>query len=216
MGVLIISVLLSRIASMIQKNLHVYKSVEVARITQALFLLHYQNPELFINLRKVLVGFYPYEVTMLTRVLSMLPSRRLDEGVVSRVDDVIAQCSLSELNTISIAVAKWIRNDPSYRHNTHSRYVRLLQRLSHCGHERLQTADRLDLLLEELKYVSGEWFEEMLLDETFVTLKRMIDQINPSNVSDLAFFLTRTNHLYPPLMDRIASVATEHIDEVPA
>ncbi|MED6273701.1 hypothetical protein CHARACLAT_009187 [Characodon lateralis] len=211
--------LLNKIASVIQKNLHVYKSVEVARITQALFLLHYQNPELFINLRKVLVGFlqrsfYPYEVTMLTRVLSMLPSRRLDEGVVSRVDDVIAQCSLSELNTISFAVAKWIRNDPSYRHNTHSRYVRLLQRLSHCGHERLQTADRLDLLLEELKYVSGEWFEEMLLDETFVTLKRMINQINPSNVSDLAFFLTRTNHLYPPLMDRIASVATEHIDEI--
>ncbi|MEQ2250501.1 hypothetical protein ILYODFUR_001588 [Ilyodon furcidens] len=211
--------LLNKIASVIQKNLHVYKSVEVARITQALFLLHYQNPELFINLRKVLVGFlqrsfYPYEVTMLTRVLSMLPSRRLDEGVVSRVDDVIAQCSISELNTISFAVAKWIRNDPSYRHNTHSRYVRLLQRLSHCGHERLQTADRLDLLLEELKYVSGEWFEEMLLDETFVTLKRMIDQINPSNVSDLAFFLTRTNHLYPPLMDRIASVATEHIDEI--
>ncbi|MEQ2268523.1 hypothetical protein XENORESO_002612 [Xenotaenia resolanae] len=211
--------LLNKIASVIQKNLHVYKSVEVARITQALFLLHYQNPELFINLRKVLVGFlqrsfYPYEVTMLTRVLSMLPSRRLDEGVVSRVDDVIAQCSISELNTISFAVAKWIRNDPLYRHNTHSRYVRLLQRLSHCGHERLQTADRLDLLLEELKYVSGEWFEEMLLDETFVTLKRMIDQINPSNVSDLAFFLTRTNHLYPPLMDRIASVATEHIDEI--
>ncbi|KAK5616889.1 hypothetical protein CRENBAI_015763 [Crenichthys baileyi] len=211
--------LLNKIASVIQENLHVYKSVEVARITQALLMLHYQNPELFINLRKALVGFlqrsfYPYEVTMLTRVLSMLPSRRLDEGVVSRVDDVIAQCSLSELNTISFAVAKWIRNDPSYRHNTHSRYVRLLQRLSHCGHERLQTADRLDLLLEELKYVSGEWFEEMLLDETFATLKRMIDQINPSNVSDLAFFLTRTNHIYPPLMDRIASVATEHIDEI--
>ncbi|KAM4731107.1 FAST kinase domain-containing protein 1, mitochondrial isoform 1-T2 [Anableps anableps] len=211
--------LLNKIVSVIQKNLHVYKSVEVARITQALFLLHYQNPELFATLRKVLVrflqrSFYPYEVTMLTRVLSMLPSPRLDEGVVSRVDDVIAQCNLSELNTISFAVAKWIRNDPSYRHNTHSRYVRLLQRLSHCGRERLQTADQLDLVLDELKYVSGEWFEEMLLEETIITLKRMIDQINPSNVADLAFFLTRTNHLYPPLMDRIASVATEHIDKI--
>lgn len=211
--------LLNKIASVIQKNLHVYKSVEVARITQALFLLHYQNPELFSTLRKVLISFlqrsfYPYEVTMLTRVLSMLPSPRLDEGVVSRVDDVIAQCNLSELNTISFAIAKWIRNDPSYRHNTHSRYVRLLQRLSHCGRQRLQTADRLELVLEELKYVSGEWFEEMLLEETIVTLKRMMDQINPSNAPDLAFFLTRTNHLYPPLMDRIASVAIEHIDKI--
>uniref|UniRef100_A0A3Q2TVY4 FAST kinase domains 1 n=1 Tax=Fundulus heteroclitus TaxID=8078 RepID=A0A3Q2TVY4_FUNHE len=211
--------LLNKIASVIQKNLHVYRSGELARITQALFQLHYQNPALFATLRKVLVSllqrsFYPYEVTMLTRVLSMLPSPRLDEGVVSRVSDVMAQCNLGELNTISVAVAKWIRNDPSYRHTTHSRYVRLLQQLSQCGRERLQTADRLDLLLEELKYVSGEWFEEMLLEETVATLRRMTDQINPSNVPDLALFLTRINHLYPPLMDRIASVATEHVEQI--
>lgn len=44
-----------RIASVIQKNLHVYKPVEVARITQALFLMQYQNPELFTKLRNILV-----------------------------------------------------------------------------------------------------------------------------------------------------------------
>ncbi|XP_014851547.1 PREDICTED: FAST kinase domain-containing protein 1 isoform X2 [Poecilia mexicana] len=211
--------LLNKITSVIQKKLPVYRSVEVARITQALFLLHYQNPELFAALRTILVSFlqrsfYPYEVTMLTRVLAMLPSPRLDEGVAQHVDNVIAQCNLSELNTISFAVAKWIRTDPSYRHNTHSKYVRLLQRLSQCGRERLQTADRLDLVLEEIKFAPGEWFEEMLLEETFVTLNRMIDQINPSNIADLAFFLTRTNRLNPPLMERIASVAIEHIDEI--
>ncbi|XP_016524113.1 FAST kinase domain-containing protein 1, mitochondrial isoform X2 [Poecilia formosa] len=211
--------LLNKITSVIQKKLPVYRSVEVARITQALFLLHYQNPELFAALRTILVSFlqrsfYPYEVTMLTRVLAMLPSPRLDEGVAQHVDNVIAQCNLSELNTISFAVAKWIRTDPSYRHNTHSKYVRLLQRLSQCGRERLQTADRLDLVLEEIKFAPGEWFEEMLLEETFVTLNRMIDQINPSNIADLAFFLTRINRLNPPLMERIASVAIEHIDEI--
>jgi hypothetical protein len=46
---------LFRIASIIQKNLRVYKSMEVARITQALFLLHYQNPELFNKLRSILI-----------------------------------------------------------------------------------------------------------------------------------------------------------------
>ncbi|XP_008397989.1 FAST kinase domain-containing protein 1, mitochondrial isoform X2 [Poecilia reticulata] len=211
--------LLNKITSVIQKKLHVYRSVEVARITQALFLLHYQNPELFAALRTILVSFlqrsfYPFEVTMLTRVLAMLPSPRLDEGVAQHVNNVIAQCNLSELNTISFAVAKWIRTDPSYRHNTHSKYVRLLQRLSQCGRERLQTADQLDLVLDEIKFAPGEWFEEMLLEETFVTLNRMIDQINPSNIADLAFFLTRTNRLNPPLMERIASVAIEHIDEI--
>lgn len=167
-----------------------------------------------LSLRFLEHSVFPYEMTMLTRVLSMLPCPRLEEAVVSRVDAVVEQCNLSELNTISFAVAKWVRNDQSYRHNTHSKYVRLLQTLNRCGHERLQTADRLDLLLDELKYVSGEWFEEMLLDETMITLQRMIDQINWTNVSELAFFLTRINHLSPPLMDRIASVTVEHIHKV--
>lgn len=44
-----------RITSVIQRNLHVYKPVEAARITQALFLMQYQNPELFAKLRSILV-----------------------------------------------------------------------------------------------------------------------------------------------------------------
>ncbi|XP_034740921.1 FAST kinase domain-containing protein 1, mitochondrial [Etheostoma cragini] len=211
--------LLNKIALVIQRNLHCYKPVEVARITQALFLLQYQNPELFTKLRNILVSFlqrsfFPYEVTMLTRVLSMLPCPRLDDSVISRVDSVVTQCNLNDLNTISFAVAKWVRNDPSYRHNTPSKYVRLLQTLNRCGHERLQKANRLDLVLEELKYISGEWFEEMLVEETMVTLKRMMDQINWTNVPELALFLTRINHLCPPLMDRIATMAIKDIDKI--
>uniref|UniRef100_A0A3B4B503 RAP domain-containing protein n=1 Tax=Periophthalmus magnuspinnatus TaxID=409849 RepID=A0A3B4B503_9GOBI len=118
---------------LIQRNLHVYRPVEVARITQALFLLQYQNPELYTKLRMILT--------------------------------------------------------------------------------KLQTAERLDLLLEELKYVSGEWFEEMLLEDTMVTLKRMMDQINWTNVPELSLFLTRINHLSPPLMERIADVVIEDIDK---
>lgn len=152
---------------------------------------------------------------MLTRVLSMLPSPRLDETVISRVEAIAPQCSLSDLNTISFVVAKWVRNDPSYAHNTHSKYVHLLKVLTRCGRERLLTADRLELLLEELKYISGEWFEEMLVSEALATLQRMMDQINWSNVPELAFFLTKINQYCPPLLDRIASVAIKDIDKVP-
>ncbi|XP_071330290.1 FAST kinase domain-containing protein 1, mitochondrial [Trachinotus anak] len=211
--------LLNKIASVIKRNLHVYKPMEVARITQALCLLEYQKPELFTKLKKILVNFlqhsvFPYEVTMLTRVLSMMSCPQLDEAVTSRVEAVVTQCNLSDLSTISYAIAKWVRNDPSYRHNTPSKFVRLLQTLNRCGHERLQTADRLDLVLEELKFVSGEWFEEMLLEETMVMLQRMMDQINWTNVPELSLFLTRMNHLCPPLMDRIASVTIKDIDKI--
>ncbi|XP_058471394.1 FAST kinase domain-containing protein 1, mitochondrial [Solea solea] len=211
--------LLNKIASVIQRNLHIYKPMEVARITRTLCLLQYQNPELFNKLKDMLVkllqrSVFPSEVTMLIRVLSTLPCPQLDEGVKSRVEAVVTQCNLNELNTISFAVAKWIRNDLSYSHNTPSRYVRLLQTLNQCGHERLQTADRIDLVLEELRYVTGEWFEEMLLQETMVTLQRMMDQINGTNVLEVALFLTRMNHLCPPLMDRMANVAIKDIDKI--
>lgn len=160
-------------------------------------------------------SFYPSEVTLLTRVLSMLPSPRLEEGVVLRLNEVVPQCNLRELATISFAVSKWVQNDPFYRHNTHSKYIRQLQRVSQCGCERLQTADQLDLVLEELKYVSGKWFEDMLLVDTIVaTLGRMMDQIKWNNVSELAFFLSKITYLHRPLLDRVASVAVEHIDKV--
>ncbi|KAG8000677.1 FAST kinase domain-containing protein 1 [Nibea albiflora] len=211
--------LLNRTASVIQRNIHVYRPVEVARITQTFFFLQYQSPELFTKLRNTLVdflrrSFFPYEIIMLTRVLSMLPCPRLDNIMIPRVNAVISQCSLNDLNTLSVVVAKWVRRDSSYRHNTPSKYVCLLQALNRCGQERLQTADRLDLLLEELKYISGEWFEQMLTKETMATLQRMIDQINWTNVHEMGLFLTKTNHLCPPLLDRIATVAIKDIDKI--
>lgn len=151
---------------------------------------------------------------MLTRVLSMLPSPRLEEMVISRADAVLPQCGLNDLNSYTTAVARWIHNDPTYRHNTRSKYVRLLQTVNRCGHERLHKADRLDLVLEELKYITGEWFEEILLEDTIAMLQRLIDQVSWTNVPELAFFLTRTNYLCTPVMDRIASVATENMHKV--
>ncbi|XP_076026000.1 FAST kinase domain-containing protein 1, mitochondrial [Genypterus blacodes] len=212
-------ILIRKISSVVQRNIHVYRPVEVARITQAFTLLHYQVPELLTELRHILVkflqgSFIPYEVTMLTRVLSMLPCPRLDEKATSRLDAVVPQCNLNDLSAIALVVAKGVRNDPSYRHSTPSKYVHLLQALNRSGHDRLQKADRLDFVLDEVKFIAGEWFDEMLVEEVIITLQRLMDQINWTNVSELALFLTKINHLCPPLMDRIASVAIQDIDKI--
>lgn len=150
---------------------------------------------------------------MLTRVLSLLPSRRLDEILIARMEAIVPQCTLSDLNTFAFVVNKWMRND-SCNYNTPSKYVHLLQVLNLCGRERLRTADRLDLLLEELKYISGEWFEEILVNEVMTTLQRMKDQLNWTSVVELAFFLTKINQYCPVLLDHIASVALKDINKV--
>ncbi len=156
---------------------------------------------------------YPFEVTMLTRVLSMLPSPRADEAILSRVNAVIPQCNLNDLNTYATVVAKWIRNDSSYRHNTSRKYVRLLQTLNRCSRERLHSFESLDQVLEEVKFLSGGWFDDMLLEESMVAMQKLIEQISWTNVHELGVYLTRTNYFCAALMDRIASVTTENIDK---
>uniref|UniRef100_A0A673GW40 FAST kinase domain-containing protein 1-like n=1 Tax=Sinocyclocheilus rhinocerous TaxID=307959 RepID=A0A673GW40_9TELE len=212
-------VFFDRMAAVLLRNLETYRAVEIARITQSLIVLHCQNPEIFSRLKAKLLHYllgsvYPYEVTMLTRVLSMLPSPRPDEAVLSRVNAMIPQCNLNDLNTYATVVVKWIRNDPSYRHNTSSKYVRLLQTLNRCSRERLHSFESLDVVLEEVKCLSGEWFDEMLLEESMVAMQKLIDQISWTNVHELGVYLTRTNNYCAALMDRIASVTTENMDKI--
>ncbi|CAL8321689.1 unnamed protein product [Merluccius merluccius] len=211
--------LINKIASLIQMNLHVYNSMEVARIAQALNVLHYQDPEFYSKLRSVLVSFLqdsitPPEVTMLTRVLVGLPCPHLEAGVVARLDTALTQCNLSDINTLALAVGKCMRYNSFQWHSSHDKYMHLLERLKHHGRERLQAADCIDPLLEELRFVSGEWFEEMLLEHTVVALQRMTDQISWTHVPELANLLTKTNHLCAPLLDSMASVTMKDIDKI--
>lgn len=155
-----------------------------------------------------------YEVIMLTRVLAMLPSARIEEPVLSRIDAVLPQCNLMGLSSLTSTVAKWMRNDPSYSQSTHSKYVRLLQNLNRHAHERVHAAKKLDLLLEELKFMSGEWFEEMLLEETIAVIQSLAEQITLNNMLDLVLFLTRTTYRSTPLLDRIASIALQNTQKV--
>uniref|UniRef100_UPI00398E38B2 FAST kinase domain-containing protein 1, mitochondrial n=1 Tax=Pristiophorus japonicus TaxID=55135 RepID=UPI00398E38B2 len=211
--------LIQKVASTLYKLLDQYKPLDIARLTQALLSLHCQNPELYAELRRMLVSYLhlsvvPYEVSMLTRVLSLLSPPRTDHLIPARIDAVLPQCNLSDLNAFAIAITKWVRNGSSYQAGTATVYVKLLQKLNKCGLERLQKADRMDLLIEELKYVSGEWFEEVLAEETMATFERLIDQMTWSNVPEFSLFLTKTNCLHTGLLDQIASVTLEHINKL--
>lgn len=211
--------LIDKYASIIQKNLEVFQALQIVRITQLLIFLHYENPELFSRLKNRLLFFLqhavsPNEVSMLTRTLSLLPSPCMDEVVISRIDAMLHQCSLNNLNSFTLSIAKWIRSDPTYRYNTSSKFVRLLQTLNRCGHKRLQNTDQLDLMLQEIRSISGKWFEETLLEDTIAMFQRLINQVSRSNVPELAHFLARRNIRCTPVLDRIASVALENMHKI--
>ncbi|XP_054826784.1 FAST kinase domain-containing protein 1, mitochondrial [Eublepharis macularius] len=213
------SQLIQKISFLLHKYLDLYKPTELARLTQSLVFLRCPHPDLYSKLQRLLidclkVNVIPADISMLIRTLSMLPSSYMDEVIVSRIDAIAHQCSLSDLSSFATAIIKWVRRDQSSRQSPSGLYGTLLQKVNNCAYQRLQKANDLDLLLEEMRYVSGEWLEEMLLEDAIAVFQRLMDQITWTNVLEFSYFLTKTSYLCTPLLDRIAAVTLQHSDKI--
>ncbi|XP_064370973.1 FAST kinase domain-containing protein 1, mitochondrial isoform X2 [Dromaius novaehollandiae] len=211
--------LLKKMASILHKHLDNYHVLQLVKLTQYLVLLRCHNLELFDKLKKLLFGFLkssviPGDIAAIIRVLAMLPSSQVEEIIINKATAVLPQCRLPHLNCIATALVKWNHYDQLHWQNTSELCAKLLQKLNDCGFQRLQKANNLDLLLEELTYVNGEWFEEVLCEETMATCQRLTDQITWANVLPFSFFLIKTNHRCASLLDRISSVTVQNIDKI--
>ncbi|KAF1587296.1 FAST kinase domain-containing protein 1, mitochondrial, partial [Eudyptes moseleyi] len=211
--------LLKKMASILHKHLDSYHVLQLVKLAQYLVVLHCHNLELFAKLKMLLFGFLkssviPADTAAIIRVLAMLPSLQVEEIIINKAAAVLPQCRLHHLNCIATAVVKWNHYDQLHWQNSSELCVKLLQKLNDCGFQRLQKGNNLNLLLEELTHVNGEWFAEVLSEETMAMCQRLIDQITWANVLQLSFFLIKTNHRCPSLLDRIASVTVENIDKI--
>nr|XP_045003314.1 FAST kinase domain-containing protein 1, mitochondrial isoform X2 [Jaculus jaculus] len=207
-----------KIASVLNKYLDNYKPAELLKITQALIFLHFQNKELFVKLRELLLRHLEdtallSKTSILVCAISMISSH-LSEAVITRIEASLPQWNLKELNDIAAAVLRWIQYDHTCLGSTTGKQLKLLQTLDRCGRQRLQQNGNLDLLWEELKSLRGAWFYESLIEETIAALQRFVDEINYANVAKIASFLSRTNYLSTPLLDRIASVVVQQIEKI--
>ncbi|NXH76453.1 FAKD1 protein, partial [Hydrobates tethys] len=211
--------LIKKMASVLHKHLDSYHVLQLVKLTQYLVVLRCHNLELFAKLKTLLFGFLkssviPANTVAIIRVLAMLPSFQVEEIIINKAAAVLPQCRLHHLNCIATALVKWNHYDQLHWQNSSELCVKLLQKLNDCGFQRLQKANNLNLLLEELTHVNGEWFEEVLSEETMAMCQHLIDQITQANVLPLSFFLMKTNHRCPSLLDRIASVTVENIDKI--
>lgn len=144
----------------------------------------------------------------------MLPSPHLSETAVSRIEAVLPQCDFKALSDFVVSLMRWIQNDPVCSASTTRKQLNLLQKLDHWGHHRLQQCSSLALLWEELKSLRGEWLHESFVEESVAALQRHVEEIDGTNVAKIASFLSKTNYLSTPLLDRIASVVVQQIEKV--
>ncbi|XP_064019563.1 FAST kinase domain-containing protein 1, mitochondrial [Pogoniulus pusillus] len=211
--------LLKKMASVLHKHLDSYRVLQLVKLTQYLVVLRCHDLDLFARLKTLLYGFLissviPADTTAIIRALSMLPSCQVEEVIIDKAAAVLPQCRLHHLNGIAAALVKWNRYDQLHWQNRSELCVKLLQKLSCSGFQRLQKANNLNLLLEEFTHMNGEWFEEVLSEEAVATCQRLMDQITWANVLQLSHFLIKRNYHCPALLDRIASVTVENIDKV--
>lgn len=174
-------------------------------------ILFFLLPPLYSHLK---ISVKSSEISFLVCAISMLPSPHLDEVVISRIEAVLPQCDLNDLNRFATSVLRWIQYDYMYLESTTGKQLKLLQKLDHYGHQRLQKCNNLNLLWEEFKSLKGDWFVESLLEETIAALQCLMDEINYVNVAGISSFIARTNYLNTLILDRIASVVLQQIEKV--
>ncbi|XP_062043647.1 FAST kinase domain-containing protein 1, mitochondrial isoform X2 [Lepus europaeus] len=208
-----------KIASILHKHLDKYKPIELLKITQASVFLHFRSKEFFVKLRELLLSYLkisvlPSEISILVHAICMLPNPQLDEAVIARVEEVLPCCDLTELNVFATSVLRWIQYEHVYSDGLPGKQLKLLQKLDHYGCQRLQQSNSLDLLWKELKILKGDWFSESLLEDTFAALQRLMNEIDGTNVAEIASFISRTNYLSALLLDRIASVVVQEIEKI--
>uniref|UniRef100_A0A8B9T4W3 FAST kinase domains 1 n=1 Tax=Anas platyrhynchos TaxID=8839 RepID=A0A8B9T4W3_ANAPL len=189
-----------------------FSSHQVLGILKTMQKMKCRNSHLLKNFLKSSV--IPADTAAIIRVLAMLPSSQVEEIIVNKATAILPQCNLQHLNYIATALIKWNHYDQLHWQNTSELCVKLLQKINDCGFQRLRKAGNLNLLLEELTHVNGEWFQEVIREQTVATCQHLIDQVTWANVLQLSFFLIKTNHRCPSLLDRIASVTVENTDKI--
>ncbi|XP_012932418.1 FAST kinase domain-containing protein 1, mitochondrial isoform X2 [Heterocephalus glaber] len=211
--------LIKKIASVLHKNLENYTPTELLEITQTLIFLHFPSKEVFMKLRELLFSYLKVsvqvkEIVSLSCALSMLPSPHTDEAVMSRIEALLPQCDLSNLNDFATSVLRWIHYDHMYLSKFTGKQLKLLQKLDHYSCQRLQQSNNFHLLWEELKYSKGDWFHQLVVEETIAAFQCLMDEINYTNVARIGFFISRTNYLSTSLLDRIAAVVVQQIEKI--
>ncbi|KAM4011740.1 FAST kinase domain-containing protein 1, mitochondrial-like, partial [Anomaloglossus baeobatrachus] len=213
-------VLIQKICSAIQENLDHYQRLYLCKLTDAVVCLPCQNYQLFADLQKRLTAYMktsyiPTVVVMMTRSLSLLTLTRVDYAILTKIEAVIPQCDLSDLNGIANSVIRWLQPVQLSRQNKSVVYENLLRKVSQCGLERIKNMDNLDVLLNELTYMmNGQWLQNMLIDDILLTCQRLLHQVTWRNALFLALVISYSNTLCLPVLDRIAEVTIENVTKI--
>ncbi|XP_077304053.1 FAST kinase domain-containing protein 1, mitochondrial isoform X2 [Lithobates pipiens] len=209
--------LTQKICSQVQKHLMVYSLENLCSIVEAVVLLDLKDASLHTELqmslkRHMLSSSVPSHVAQTIKAMSLLSPNTIDEVVLSKFDDIIAQCNINDLSHMMFAVTQLLHS----AHKPHRKSVRkLLKELNSYNLKRVSEAKCLDSLILELK--NKEVFNQMamaVVEAILHTCQRFIHQLSLKNVIQFSVLVLRTNTPCPLLMDKIAAVTMDNLKEI--
>ncbi|XP_073490056.1 FAST kinase domain-containing protein 1, mitochondrial-like isoform X1 [Aquarana catesbeiana] len=207
-------VLIHTIFSSVMKNLDLYRSTHLCTIAKAVVSLSCHNDDLFADLQQHLICklktcFITKNIITMTHALSLMSPRSVDGDIISKLDAIVLQCNLYQINQMADDVILWLLKNPEKRS-----YKKLYKKMNTYALEKIRNMENLDVLLEEMTTVMmGQWFKDVLVEATLDTCQRLLPQITYRNVSPLSrminFSLTRCT----PVLDKIAAETVGNVAE---
>ncbi|XP_068101666.1 FAST kinase domain-containing protein 1, mitochondrial-like [Hyperolius riggenbachi] len=190
---------------------------ELYTFSESIVSLGYQHDSLWETLQRhlkrcIISSFIPAHVVLMIRAFALLGHRQIDLAILSKLDDVTAQCSLRDLNHMATVVLQLLEN----AHGAPRRSGQsLLEKLNTCRLKMVQEAECIDSLLQELSIKDVAFqMDDILLENTLSTCQRLEHQLTSRNVAEFCKFVLRTDTLIPSVMDRIAALIIENITKI--
>ncbi|PIO23753.1 hypothetical protein AB205_0169280, partial [Aquarana catesbeiana] len=136
----------------------------------------------------------PSDVSQTIKAMSLLSPNKIDEVVLSKLDDIIAQCNIYDLSHMTFVVTRLLQ---SAHMPDRKNLMKLLKELYSYRLKRVSEAKCLDSLILELK--NKEIFNQMdtaLVEATLHTCQRFIHQLSLKNVIPFSILVLRANTHY--------------------
>ncbi|KAM5151879.1 FAST kinase domain-containing protein 1, mitochondrial [Mantella aurantiaca] len=208
-----------RVCSQLQTHLKFCSSEQLCSITEAVVTLGFRDDSLNANLkmqfkRRILSSFLPNDVVQNIKAMSLLSPSLIDEVILLKLIDIIAQIKFHNLSLVTSALTQLLQTTNTPHKNI---LLNLLWKLKSLKLERIDEARNLDSLLIVLKGKEApSQMDMILIQAVFNKCQHFIHQLSWQNIAQFSTLLFRIDAPCSPFMDRIAAVTVDNLDMISA
>nr|DBA19807.1 TPA: hypothetical protein GDO54_015583 [Pyxicephalus adspersus] len=210
--------LIQKICSQLKKHLEVCTPGQLCSIVKAVLLLDFNDNELHTELqvhlnRRILSSFIPSDVTLMLRALFLLNPNQINEEILSKLHDILAQCKFQDLSHMTSSMVQLLQS--AYTPNKKAALNKIIQELNSLRIRKVSEIKCMDSLLHEMrdKEVTLRMYLP-ILKATLETCQRLMHQLNWNNIAEFSILVLRTNTHCSPLLDKIATVTMDNLKKI--